>query len=88
MELPCVTTHITGIPELIENGVTGCLAAPSDVEGLARAVGWLADHPGDARRLGMAGRERVLADYDLGQSVARLAEVFAKRLARTEPPRQ
>jgi glycosyltransferase involved in cell wall biosynthesis len=82
MTVPCVTTHITGVPELIENGVTGCLAAPADVAGLAQAVEFLIDHPEDARRIGLAGREKVLADYNLAASVERLAEAFRRRLAR------
>jgi len=80
MAVPCVTTHITGVPELIENRVNGCLVAPADIDGLARAIAWLIDHPDEARRLGLAGREKVLADYALAESVARLAEVFARRL--------
>ncbi len=39
MEIPCVTTHITGIPELIRSGTEGLLVAPSDLEGLVSALG-------------------------------------------------
>ena len=81
MAVPCVTTQITGVPELIENGVNGCLVAASDIAGLAQAVAWLIDHPEDSRRISLAGRAKVLADYNLADSVARLAEVFARRLA-------
>lgn len=80
MAVPCVTTHITGVPELIQNGITGCLTAPSDIEGLARAIAYLMDHPEDARRMGLAGREKVLADYNLARNVKRLAEAFERRL--------
>ncbi len=80
MELPCVTTHITGVPELIKNGLNGYLAAPSDVDGLAAAIGYLIDHPVQSRQIALAGRAKVLADYTLSTSVERLAAVFAKRL--------
>ncbi len=43
MEIPCVTTHITGIPELIRNGTEGLLVAPSDLEGLVSALETLMD---------------------------------------------
>jgi len=82
MAVPCVTTHITGVPELIQHGVTGYLAAPSDVEGLAQAVASLMDHPEEARRIGLAGRGKVLADYHLADNVARLADTFARRFAK------
>ncbi|MFM8333589.1 MAG: glycosyltransferase [Candidatus Methylumidiphilus sp.] len=80
MAVPCVTTHITGVPELIQHGVNGLLTAPSDVEGLTQAIGWLIDHPEDAAKIAAAGREKVLADYHLAGSVAHLAEVFGRRL--------
>jgi glycosyltransferase involved in cell wall biosynthesis len=39
MEIPCVATFITGIPELIRDGLDGLLVAPSDVAALADAIG-------------------------------------------------
>ena len=86
MAVPCLSTQITGIPELIESGVNGGLVAASDIDGLTRAIAFLIEHPGDARRWAEAGRATVLADYHLADSVARLAEVFARRLA--VPPNQ
>ncbi|MCX7109213.1 MAG: glycosyltransferase family 4 protein [Proteobacteria bacterium] len=83
MEVPCVTTHITGVPELIQHGVNGCLTAPSDVEGLAKAIEDLMDHPEASRQIAQSGRAKVLADYNLSQSVERLAGVFARRLPST-----
>jgi glycosyltransferase involved in cell wall biosynthesis len=80
MAVPCVTTHITGVPELIQNDVTGVLVAPSDVAGLAFAIAALIDQPDHARQVALAGREKVLADYDLVRNVARLAEVFQLKL--------
>ena len=45
MEIPCVTTWITGIPELIRNGIDGLLVAPSDELALAAAIARLMDDP-------------------------------------------
>jgi colanic acid/amylovoran biosynthesis glycosyltransferase len=80
MEVPCVTTHITGVPELIQNGLNGRLTAPSDVEGLAGSIEYLLDHPEQARTMAQSGRAKVLADYNLSDSAERLAEVFVRRL--------
>ncbi len=80
MEIPCITTHITGVPELIQNGVNGLLVAAADVEGLSEAINYLMDHPEESQRLAGAGRKKVLADYELGRNVAQLAKVFARRL--------
>jgi len=81
MEIPCVTTHITGIPELIRHGVEGLLVAPSDVEGLVQALSSLLDDPDLGRRLGRAARSRVVSDYDLGANVDALAAIFRQRVA-------
>lgn len=80
MEIPCVTTFITGIPELIRDGVDGLLVAPSDEEALAGALARLMDEPALRRSLGPAGRRRVAERYDLPKNVAGLANVFRKRL--------
>lgn len=80
MEIPCVTTRITGIPELIENGVDGLLVAPSDVDGLADAIGRLMDDRDLCVSLGKKGREKVIEKYNLPKNVDYLGEVFSRRL--------
>ncbi len=80
MEIPCVTTSINGIPELIRDGVDGVLVAPSDVEGLADALCRLICEPELRRSLGRDGRRRVQECYELSRSVERLADVFTRRL--------
>jgi len=80
MELPCVATWITGIPELIDQGVEGLLVAPASAAALATAVERLMDDPDEARRLGAAARRKVIAKYDLATNVGRLATEFRARL--------
>jgi len=84
MEIPCVSTRVAGIPELIEDGVDGLLVAPSDVQGMAAAIGRLIDSPELREALGPAGRRRVQQDYELSKSIDRLADVFQSRLEPTE----
>jgi glycosyltransferase involved in cell wall biosynthesis len=80
MEIPCVATRITGIPELIEDGVDGLLVAPSDIAGMAAAIERLIASPELRESLGKAGRIRVQREYELAASAERLSEVFAARL--------
>jgi len=80
MRLPCVATRITGIPELIRDGIDGLLVTPSDPEELAAAIARLLDDPDLRRRLAEAGRIRVQEKYQLASNVARLSEVFRRRL--------
>ena len=81
MELPCVATWITGIPEIIETDVEGLLVPPASASAIADAVERLMDDAEGARRLGAAGRRKVLAKYHLERNVERLAEEFRVRLA-------
>ena len=78
MEIPCVATWVNGIPELIRDNEEGLLVAPSDVEGLAKAIEALLKDPILRRRLGGAGRQRVQRDYDLATNTESLAHVFRK----------
>jgi glycosyltransferase involved in cell wall biosynthesis len=82
MELPCVATWITGVPEIIDKDVEGLLVPPADAAAIARAVETLMDDPERARRLGIAARRKVRARYDLQQNVERLAAEFRSRFAR------
>lgn len=79
MEIPCITTHITGIPELIESG-QGLLVPPSDVDKLAAAIARLIDEPELRLNIAKAGREKVLRSYELARNTERLGDIFRRRL--------
>jgi len=79
MQIPCVTTHITGIPELIRQG-EGLLTAPSDVDGLADAIASLMDDAKLRQEIGRKARTSVLARYELSKNTQRLGDIFRKRL--------
>ncbi len=76
MEIPCVTTRITGIPELIRDEVDGLLVTPSSEQELAAAIARLCDDPQLRKRLGKSARGRVLEEYDLHRNTEHLAAIF------------
>jgi glycosyltransferase involved in cell wall biosynthesis len=78
--IPCVATGITGIPELIEHGVSGLLVPPSDVDAFTAAIEHLMDDAALRQRLGTAARERVMSRYDLRVNTDHLREIFLRRL--------
>ena len=57
--LPVVATRVGGIPEIVEDGVTGILVPPRDPESLARGVLDLAGDPGRRERMGQEARIKV-----------------------------
>jgi colanic acid/amylovoran biosynthesis glycosyltransferase len=81
MEIPCVSTYVNGIPELIRDGIDGLLSAPSSVEELAQALDRLIADPDLRRRISMAGRERVQDKYNLAKNIGRLEEIFRCQLS-------
>ncbi len=79
MEVPVVTSRIMGIPELIEDGVSGLLIAPGNRDQLVRALARLATDPRERQRLGKAGRRKVAADYSLSASADQLHTLFSSQ---------
>jgi glycosyltransferase involved in cell wall biosynthesis len=61
--LPVVAARVGGIPELIEDGVTGLLVAPENAAALAQALAALLEDPARAQRLGERLAERVAAEF-------------------------
>lgn len=80
-EVPVVSTRHAGIPELIEHGRNGILVAERDASALAAAVVELAKDAELRRRLGAAGRTRILDSFDAGVHVDRLVELIERRRA-------
>ena len=75
--IPCVSTHVAGIHELIRTGQDGILVSPSDTEGLADVLDRLHSDPGLRRSLGAAGAQRVRERYDLEKNLDRLKGILA-----------
>ncbi len=78
--VPCVTTRITGIPELIRDGIDGLLVTPSDVVELVNTLSVLMNDKTLRIKLGESGRARVSDRYNLQQNVIRLGQIFSMRL--------
>lgn len=82
MEVPCVSTWITGIPEMIRDNVDGLLVPPASASHIADAVERLIIEPGLAQRLGKAGRARIDDKYNLARNIPALARVFERFVAK------
>lgn len=78
MEIPCVATWITGVPELIRSDIDGLLVPPSNTGALADAIRRLLDDPGLRLTIGQAGRRRVLDKFDLRKNSDTLAGIITR----------
>jgi glycosyltransferase involved in cell wall biosynthesis len=75
-EVPVVSTAISGIPELVEDGVTGRLVPDKDADALAQTLQELLGDMDKIKQLGKAGRERVLTDFRISENAAKLRELI------------
>ena len=76
MGLPIVSTLHSGIPELVEDGVSGFLVPERDVDALTDHLACLIDHPERWPVMGRAGRARIEAEYDIRRSNDRLVALY------------
>ncbi len=84
---PAVSTRISGIPEIVRDGVTGFNVAEKDPDALAQAIERLLDEPAVRERMGRAGRRDALERFDVRRSVAELRERFEHSAARASRAR-
>ncbi len=67
--LPVVTTALPSLPELVQDGREGLVAANRDPEDLAGKIGRLIDEPALRRAMGRAGRQRVESAFDIERTI-------------------
>lgn len=76
MGLPIVSTLHSGIPELVEDGVSGFLVPERDVDALADKLSYLIEHPELWSEMGQAGRAFVEEHYNIDKLNDRLVEIY------------
>jgi glycosyltransferase involved in cell wall biosynthesis len=75
-EVPVVASDAGGLPEVVENGVTGLVVPRGDSAALAGAIGSLLGDPERRRKMGQAGRERALRLFDWDRSAEQFEELY------------
>ncbi|PYO96184.1 MAG: hypothetical protein DMD60_11315 [Gemmatimonadetes bacterium] len=79
---PVVASRVGGIPDIVEDGVSGLLVPPGDADALAAALQRLRDDPALARRLGEAGRHRLHAQFSWPAIVQRWLDLYTGLVTR------
>lgn len=74
--IPCITTHIAGIPELINDNEDGMLIAPSDSVTLADKIDLLLKDGQLREKIGINARKKVANMYDLEKNCKQMAQFF------------
>jgi glycosyltransferase involved in cell wall biosynthesis len=74
--VPCISTPVNGIPELIEHGHTGLLATPGDVDSLVTQLSLLCSRADVRQSMARAAYAKVTQEFDLFSNVRALGGVF------------
>jgi glycosyltransferase involved in cell wall biosynthesis len=77
-EVPVVASDAGGLPEVVEDGVTGKVVPRGDVDALTRAIESLLEDEGLRVRMGKAGRERALRLFDWDRSAEQFERLFVR----------
>lgn len=80
--LPVVASRVGGVPELVENGVTGFLVPFGDAAALAKTIQKLLDDKELRLRLGRAGREKAMKEFTLARMLTATQTVYEEVLRR------
>jgi len=78
--LPVVATRVGGVPELVENGVTGFIVPPKNPQALAKGLQRLLDDPELRHRMGQLGREKALREFTLDRMLRETERVYEEVL--------
>lgn len=82
--LPCITTPVGGIPEVITDKETGLLVEPGNVQQLARAMETLIEDESLRLNLGKASRDRA-KDLDIKKYCVFLSEIYRQAVGKYNP---
>lgn len=74
--LPVISTFHSGIPELVEDGVSGFLVNERDVDSLTDRLSYMVDHPEIWPNMGKAGSEYIQKNYDMNTLNDQLVELY------------
>jgi colanic acid/amylovoran biosynthesis glycosyltransferase len=76
MQVPVVSTSVSGIPELIDNEVCGLLVDAENPGQIAAAISHLLGSPAKRQAMAEAGRTKVLEQFDVAKNAATLGSLF------------
>ena len=80
MGLPVISTFHGGIPELVEDGVSGFLVPERNSDAIADKLNYLISHPQKWQSMGSAGRIRVKEKYEMNKLNSELITIYQQLL--------
>lgn len=75
-ETPVICTSIGGMPEIVQDGITGFIVPPNDSDAIAEKINYLLNHKEEAKEMGKRGREVVLQKFTMDKIALRCLEAY------------
>jgi glycosyltransferase involved in cell wall biosynthesis len=85
-EVPILATAVGGLPDVIDDRVTGYLVAPGDAAALTRQLAWLSTRPAQAQLVARCARKTVLERHSLEQMASEYTALYQRLLAARDAP--
>lgn len=76
--VPVIATALPEIARVVKDARCGVLVEPGNVDAIVEAACWLADHPADARTLGLNGQQAIMTRYRWDAVEERLVAAYAQ----------
>lgn len=77
---PVISTRVGAIPEMVEDGKSGLLIPPGDIDALCAAIERLINDPAEREQMGMAGRRIIEEKFTLQRAAAQYAAIYHRIL--------
>ena len=76
-----VATRVGGVPDLIQDGVHGYLHDVGDIAAMAQSLERLLNDPVLRKKMGNAGRARILSEFTVNNLTERVTKAYASQFA-------
>jgi len=75
-EIPVIVSNVGGLPEVVDNGVTGIVIEPRNAVVAAQTIEYLVHNKALREKMGQSGRQRVIENYDWNDSLAQMIAIY------------
>ena len=73
---PIIATNVGGIPELIQDDITGLLIQPKKVKELKSKIKYLIDHPEQAKEMAQKAKEKAENEFSLEETIRKTRDLY------------
>ena len=74
--IPVIATNISGVPELVQDGIGGYLVPPGDVVALVKAINNVVQNPKKSAQIAETGRRQMIKEFSLSKNASKLVYLF------------